>query len=75
MATLSQVLEELVEAADVREDDHAGAGRLRRTREVGVELGPIGRGEDKVAVVGGRAANRRQRWSGIVSVTHGSILA
>src|SRR6266516_1607883 len=76
--SLRQVLEELVEAADVREDDHAGAGRLRRPREVGVELGPIGRGEDEVSVVGGRATDRmdvRQRRPGIVSVAHISIVA
>src|SRR5262245_30989384 len=63
---LSQLFEELVQASNIGQDDHARAGGLRRAREVGHELGPVGRGQRDVALVGGGATHRRQRRSSVV---------
>ena len=73
--SLRQLFEELMEAADVGQDDHPGICRLGRPCEVGVELGAVRRGEDEISVVSRGSAYRRQRWSSVVSIAHPWILA
>src|SRR6266508_2595315 len=73
--TLRQLFVEVMQAAHVRHHDHAGAGRLRRSREIGGELRAVARREHEVPLVGGSATYRWKGWTGIVSMAHGSILA
>jgi hypothetical protein len=68
---LRQLLVERVQASHVGHHDHAGAGRFRGAGEVGHEAVAVGGRQMDVALVGGRPADRRQRWSCVVGVAHG----
>src|SRR5712664_2705627 len=63
---LRELLVEMVQAADVGHDDHAGTGRLFGACEVGAELRAICGGEDQVTLVGGGAAYGREGRAGVV---------
>src|SRR5207244_837117 len=47
---------------------------LRCACKVSGELRAVRRGQDEIALVGGRTADRRQRRPGAVTVTHSPIL-
>src|SRR5207237_28987 len=58
-----ELLEERMQAAHVREDDHAGAGWIGGAGGVGSDPGAVGGGEGQVARIEGGATNRRRRRS------------
>src|ERR1700674_2719886 len=72
---LRELLVKTMETTHVGQNDHPGSGRFRRPRKVRGELRAVRRGEDHFAVVRGRSTDRRQGWSGFISVAHKAILA
>ncbi len=66
-----QLLVVRVQAANVRDDHHAGARRLLCAGTDGRELGPVGAGEGQLLAVDRGAANRGDRWSGVTVEAHG----
>jgi hypothetical protein len=67
---IGQLLVIAMQAAHVRDHDHARAGGLGRAGRVGHHAGAVARGQVEVSGAGGAARDRRNRRKGIVVHAH-----